>query len=319
MSRLNSKVLKALIEQQFVSGSELEADVGVSRQAIHGAINDLKDKGVNILTVPRKGYQFLDDGNVLLDVVVKKHLNTKKLGQSNLEILKKVDSTNTYIKKNLSDKINSVVIANLQTKGMGRKGRAFHSGAGGIYMSMLLKPQLHIQKLSLITMAAAVAVCDSLKQICGFNADIKWVNDIYYNGKKLCGISTDATFSAEIGELQSVVLGIGLNMHPVDITLCNHAISIEEIAGKGNFRNTLAAAIINNVEKTVTQLEQNEKDILERYKEHVFIWGKEITIFEHDKIYTATAASLSSTGALIVKLNDGNTKELIAAEVSVKV
>jgi len=319
MSSLKSKILTKFLHISTLTGGQLENEFGVSRQAVWNVINELKQEGFNILSHPRSGYEFVDDGDVLASEIIKKHLTTKNLGKDILEILKSVDSTNLHIRKIQKQTHGVVVIAEEQTTGQGRKERTFHSAKGGLYMSIMLKPNISPLKLHFLTIAAAIAVIRSLKEVCGFTADIKWVNDIFYAGKKLCGISTDASFSAEILELKHVVLGIGINIQPVDITLCNHAISVKEIVGNGNFRNKLAANLLNNLENCIENLEKSEKNILAEYKERIFIFGKSITVFEADKEYPAIARDISNEGALVIEDSDGNLRSISAAEVSIRI
>ncbi|MCL2848366.1 MAG: biotin--[acetyl-CoA-carboxylase] ligase [Firmicutes bacterium] len=319
MAVLKSKILSRFLGCSSLTGGQLENEFGVSRQAISCAVSELKQEGFNIVSHPRVGYEFIDDGDVLASEVIKLNLHTKTLGRDTLEVLKSVDSTNVHIRRSNKETHGTVVVASEQTNGMGRKGRSFHSGKGGLYMSVSLKPNISPLRLHFLTIATAVAACEALRQVCGFNADIKWVNDIFYGGKKLCGISTDASFSAELLELKSVVLGIGINMRPVDVTLCDHAISIEEIVGNGKFRNKLVASLLNNLESAIKELEQSEKEILTEYKKRVFIFNKPITVFEGNDEYLAIARDIDDNGALVIEDSTGKMRSISAAEVSIRV
>lgn len=176
---------------------------------------------------------------------IKLRLKTNFLGQ-NLEILKTTDSTLSYLKRNLPLPHGYTVISDAQTEGRGTRGRVFFSPAGGLYMSVYLDA-LSKEVTPALTTLAAEAVCRALKEVCGFEAEIKPVNDILYCGKKLGGILTEVLWQAEGAEY--AMTGIGINIGEVPPEVSDIATSVFEITKKSGYRNLLTAAILNHLEK----------------------------------------------------------------------
>jgi len=317
--KLKHKVLANFLKSSHLTGGQLEIKCGVSRTAIWNAINALRKDGFSIESKDRRGYIFWGDNDILSEEMIKQCLTTQTLAQ-NLRVLQSTDSTNSYIKREMPLIPTSAVVAAQQTMGLGRKGRTFYSPKGGIYLSVCLKPQIPPQELQFLTVCAAVSVCRALEHVCGFKADIKWVNDIFYGGKKLCGISTDASFSAEILGVNYVVMGIGINVECVAQEVQDIATSIGEITQKSGFKNRLVAALFNELEATTEHFyTHGKKDILKAYKERLFIIGSTVTVSEFNTTYKAKVLDLDQRAGLVVALEDGTIKTLSAAEVSLQV
>ncbi|MCL2375273.1 MAG: biotin--[acetyl-CoA-carboxylase] ligase [Firmicutes bacterium] len=318
---LKQKLLSYFFSNQNIplSGGELEKQFSVTRSAIWKAVNELKKDGFLIESKDRSGYVFLGDGDVLCREAIERNLATKSLGRE-IEILDSVDSTNFYLKRVLPKQEGYCVTADMQTGGHGRRERAFSSPKGGIYLSVLLKPVLPPEELQFMTLCTAVAVCEALEKICHFAPQVKWINDIYYNGKKLVGISTGASFSAENMSLESVIIGIGINVQKVKGTFEDIAISLEEITGKKGFRNALISEVLNRLEKCYNLFAAGcKKEILEKYKNRCFLLGNIITVCDGSKQYEANASHLTENGALVVVDALGNKKILNTEEVSVRI
>ena len=215
MSNTKSQVLELLTENsgKFFSGEEIATELGVSRNAVWKAVNSLKFEGYKIEAVKNKGYALSSTTDVISVKGIKKYLKS----DLDIEVYKEVTSTNTMLKERGSQgaKEGQVIIANMQTAGRGRIGRTFHSPSDtGIYMSILLRPtDLIPQDAVKITTLAAVCACEAIENVSGKSAAIKWVNDIFMDGLKVCGILTEAAMSLESGNLDYVVLGIGLNAY----------------------------------------------------------------------------------------------------------
>ncbi len=200
------KILDILREKKgFVSGEELGGLLGVSRAAIWKNINRLKEEGYDIESVSKKGYRLNDSADIL---------NTNEIKYDNVIYVKKVDSTNDECKRQAEKGCQSglLVVSDCQTGGKGRLGRDWYSKpAEGLYMSILLKPNISPLEAPQLTLLAGMSVAKAIKKITGLNAGIKWPNDVVVNGKKICGILTE--MSAEIERIRYVVTGIGVNIN----------------------------------------------------------------------------------------------------------
>lgn len=176
-------------------------------------------------------------------------LNTETFGRQ-MEILSVVGSTNDYL-KTLSDKPEGYcVVADGQTEGRGRLSRKFYSPKGqGVYLSVLLKPQIPLEDINFITLCAGAAVHLALSEVCGLNTHVKWVNDIFFEGKKICGILTETSVCAENSVVNSVITGIGINTGTVAAEVSDIATSVYAISGQTGIRNELIASVLNFFEK----------------------------------------------------------------------
>ncbi len=235
-------------------------------------------------------------------------------------ILDEVGSTNTVAKELLkSEEDGSVLLAERQTAGRGRMGRSFFSPNGsGIYMSIGLKPTIEAEKSVLITVAAAVAVSRALDLLFNTETEIKWVNDIYYKGKKVCGILTEAVFENENGKILNAVLGIGINVHmpkggfPEDIKdKAGIIFRANEVS-----RNRIAAEVLNQFDMVYKNLEKAK--FLEEYSKKSCLIGKKVMVMPiHNEQYYATVTDINDKAQLVVKTDDGRVLALSGGEVSI--
>ena len=304
---LKSKVLYMLDQKKgtIVTGGQLASVLGVSRNAIWKTVNALKEDGNEILSIPNSGYKLMDTNDTLFERIIRKNLTTECIGQ-NMTLLPTVHSTNQYLKEMDTTDIPTgyAVIANEQTHGRGRKNRAFLSPKSeGVYLSILLKLDGRQNDIRLLTICTAIAVSNAIEKICDVKTDIKWVNDIFCNGKKICGILTEGMLSGELQELSTVIVGIGINTGCVPIEICDIATSIQEEAGIRGIRNRLAAEALNQFEKAYRDFGEKEKqqDIIDCYKKRLFIIGRQVLVTGAKHDYTATVLGIDETGALIVK------------------
>ena len=235
-----------------------------------------------------------------------------------LEVLETVDSTNLYLKrKNPADlESGDTVIALSQTAGRGRFTRKFHSPDGGLYMSCFLSPKADLSEIPLITSAAAAAVCETVESF-GKNANIKWVNDIIMNKKKVCGILSEGVIAD--GKLLGVIVGIGINLYEPDGGFHD---DIKEIAGavfadkyEADF-NLFTAQIINRLLGFSNNL--SERAFLDYYRKKSLVLGKEITVISGESSEKATALAIDDNCRLEVKYNDSSRKLLDSGEISIK-
>ena len=210
---MRKKIINIILDnnREFISGEEISKQLGISRSAVWKHIKSLKEEGYNIESINKKGYRLIEKPKDLLSSQNIAHeLNTEFIG-SNILHFDTIDSTNTYAKKIASKEIDgTVVISEEQTLGRGRLGRVWNSKAyEGIWMSIILKPNILPYKTPFLTIIAGASIANALNNL-GVNVGIKWPNDIILNGKKLCGILTE--LSAEIERVNYIVLGIGMNV-----------------------------------------------------------------------------------------------------------
>jgi len=321
VSVLKDKVLNLLELQKgdIVTGGQLASVLGVSRNAVWKAIGLLRNDGNEIVSIPNKGYMLMGTNDTLSENAIGNGLKAKFVGQK-IKLLPTVHSTNQYLKEIDTTNIDSgfVVIADEQTRGRGRRGRAFLSSKSqGVYLSILLKLGSKQQDTRLLTICAAVAVSKAIEKVCGIRADIKWVNDIFCNGKKICGILTEATISGELLEISSVIAGIGINTGSVPEELSDIATSIQEVSGIRGIRNQLIAEVLNEFESVIVDYTEHGKtqEIIDYYTSRLFIIGKLVYLPDIADNYPATVIGISDIGALIVKDDKGDIQHITTGEI----
>ena len=237
---------------------------------------------------------------------------------SDVFVFESINSTNAYCKELAANgaKHGTVVIADHQTQGRGRLGRDFFSPAGsGLYMSILFRTEnLSESNPTTLTIAAGVAVCRAIESLTDKNPQIKWVNDIFLDGKKICGILAEGGTSSSGSQLDYVIVGIGLN-----ISTNSFPGKLREIAGslfpQNITRSQFASEILNNMFALCK--EDNSGSILSEYKHRSLVLGKKISFTKNSETYCGTAIDINNEGNLIVKLGSGNLVTLNSGEISI--
>lgn len=313
-----------LLEQkqgESITGGWLAKKLKVSRTAVWKAVHVLQAEGCEILSMQGSGYKLLQTNDALNRKAIEDNLNTLFIGRK-LDVLDSVDSTNQYLKQADSKTAPGgyVAIADEQTGGRGRKTRVFFSPkGGGVYLSILLKLDGTQSDIRLLTICAAVAVSQAIENICGVRADIKWVNDVFCDGKKICGILTEAVLCGELQELTTVVIGIGINTAAVPKEIENIATSIEQVAGFRGVRNRLAAQLLNCFEKVyVDYIENKNKEAMIKYYEsRLFITDRKVLVIDAAESYAALVLGVDENGALIVKTDAGVVRHITTGEIDI--
>ncbi|MCR5815411.1 MAG: biotin--[acetyl-CoA-carboxylase] ligase [Ruminococcus sp.] len=314
-----------LLEQnrgKAVSGEELAGIIGVSRNAVWKAIEDLRSTGIVIHAKTKRGYFLPDSDNSLSKEGIMTLLGSTSL---KVDVRQTVTSTNDLLKQLAvnGEPAGYILIASEQTAGKGRFGRKFYSPNGsGLYISMLLRPDMKAEDSLFITTSAAVAVCRAIESVTGgrIRPMIKWVNDIFVNRKKVCGILTEAAVSFESGMLDYAVLGIGINItapegdFPEEIK--DIATSLFGDMEQDNIRNRLAAELIRELEKLMA--DPLDKAYLEDYKRRQMLIDHDIIVIKNDQRRPARALGIDKRARLGVRYEDGSTETLISGEVSIK-
>lgn len=307
----------------FVSGQEISENLGVSRTAIWKYINQIKDDGYEIQSASKKGYKLITSADVLTEAEVNPFLETKVIGKKIIHY-STIDSTNTKAKElaNLGEVDGTIIVSEEQSLGKGRLGRSFIAPKGkGIWMSLILKPEIDPLKVSLVTQIAAAAVNIALAQF-NINTLIKWPNDIILNGKKVCGILTE--MNAELTKINYVVLGIGINVN-LDIEDFTDEISKIATSFKVEYekkfdRKALMASVLNNFEALYNNFVENDdiSKTIKICKENSILLGKEIRVIKRNSEIKAKALDLNEQGLLIVQYENGTIENLISGEISIR-
>ena len=214
--KLAMEVLAALdaARGRYISGQELAAQLGVSRTAVWKAVAALRRDGIPIKAVTNRGYTLAQSVDVLNAAAVAAQLDEATVKALQIEVVDRLPGTNAALRSraDAGAREGLVLIAQAQSAGRGRGGHSFYSPPGGLYMSILLRPEIGARQAVGLTAMAAVAAARAAERLCGVPITIKWVNDLWKNGKKVCGILTEAALDLESGMLDYAVLGLGFNV-----------------------------------------------------------------------------------------------------------
>ena len=358
------KVLQLLVEAkgQAVSGEMIAAECGVSRAAIWKAINALREQNIQIEGTTNGGYLLKED-DIFSDELFRQTFtsNYPDFSENHIECFKEIDSTNTYAKRILAECGNlrntegeltnagqkyhkAIIVAESQSAGRGRLGRTFVSPEKtGIYISVIYAPKGGITNPARLTACAAVAICRAIKNIFreasldSMIPQIKWINDIFVGGKKVCGILAEGVANFESGMIEAAVVGMGINIKKnkaaFEGELANVVGTLEDAvelsspnsAASPLSRVDVAAEIAGQVLKIFEEDASSEtahKAIIKEYKEASFLIGRELTVYpligDEKSAYKATATDIDENAGLVVKLADGTTRTLSSGEVTLK-
>ena len=312
---MKEKVLKILESSRgkFISGENIAETLRVSRAAVSNAVKSLKSEGHRIKSSTKIGYCLENHSDVLTAGGIISNLSENSLIKKVI-CLEKVDSTNNYAKKIALEGApeGTLIVANQQTAGRGRRGHSFISPAGtGLYMTIILRPNVETPKFQMITIAAAVSVCLSIEKLNpGIETKIKWVNDIFLRGKKICGILTEAVTSFESNEIESVITGIGINISTKDFDseISNTAGAILENDEFKFGRDELAAMIADYVMYFSMNLDSTE--LIGEYRKRSILIGEDINYMKGDEKYKAHVTGIDNSGGLEI-INEKGEKEIL--------
>lgn len=321
---MKDKIIEILRDNKelFISGQDISDRLKVSRTSVWKHISKLKEEGYVIESVSRKGYKLLESPDILDPKLIDKLLNTKYIGR-NIYNYDSIDSTNREA-KNIAQNVEkgTIILAEEQLKGKGRLGRRWTSTKGkGIWMSIILKPDISPSEAPKITQIAAAAVSSSIESI-GIDNKIKWPNDIVVNGKKTCGILTE--MSGEMNRINYIVIGIGVNVNlekedfPQELKDMATSLRIEKEENIN--RIELAAKILNKIEYLYedfiyTGSIENSINIC---KKNSALIDKRVKLINGNNIKEARALNIDDEGRLIVRYDDGNIEEIISGEISIR-
>lgn len=303
---------------EYISGAVLAEKLGVSRNAVWKAVKSLEAEGFEIDAVTSRGYRISAENNRLSEKLISAFLTAGNLGKK-IIVHDEINSTNTTAKELASAgaEHGTVVVADMQTDGRGRLGRNFVSPKGkGLYMSVIIRPDFSIETASLITSAVACGVATAVEKMCGHDVKIKWVNDLYMNGRKICGILTEASLGMEMKSLDYAVIGIGINVRSAEGSFSRDlrisATSIEDETAVIPDRNRLCAEILNSLENYLDGIEN--RNFIKEYRRRELLTGNTITANVNGSTIIAFAEGIDDNANLIVKLPDGTLKNLSSGE-----
>ena len=298
------KVLTLLKQSKaIVSGEALAKELHVSRTAVWKAIRDLEKLGYQIDHLAN-GYRFVSS-----NVLEAEEIAFGPLLSENILIEKSVDSTMNVAKlAGMNHQAApALFLTETQRDGRGRYGRPFFSPEGQIYMTLLLEPNKTFEELPQYTLLTAVAVALAIDDATGKSCDIKWVNDLFLDGKKVCGILSEAMSDFETGQISHVTIGIGLNFSiapdkfPAELQTI--ATSLFPEGSPTITRNEL----IQNIWRNFFELLDGLPDTayLEYYRHKSFVIGKVVSFTQRGTHYTGKALRITDAGELIVQTKTG--------------
>lgn len=306
----------------YISGERMSEAFGVSRSMVWKVIRGLRDEGYVIDSVTSKGYKLVGVPDLVTGEEIRSVLQTKTFG-GKIYDYREVDSTNVVAKRKAREGApeGTVVIADSQTGGKGRLGKVWDSPGGtGVWMSVVVRPEIPPQDVSGITLVAGLAICEAIREVTSLPAYIKWPNDIVVNGKKVCGILTE--MSAEIDRVNYVIIGMGINVNttdfPEELQKIGTSLNIE--SGKNYKRKDIVAQILIFFETYYDKYKQEKslEGILEAYKKLCITLKNDVQVINRDDAYWARPLDIDKAGSLIVEREDGSKETITSGEVSVR-
>ena len=306
----------------FVSGQQLSAQLGITRAAVWKAVESLRKQGYDIEARSGCGYRLCGLSDRLGEREIGAFLTEPR---HNIYVYQSIDSTNTQCKRLAMEGSmdGTVVIAEEQTAGRGRKGRSFQSPQGlGLYLSILWRPQCEPTRLLPLTSLAAVAVSRAIERVTGEKAQIKWPNDLLLGDKKIAGILTEMALEGESGQIDYVVLGVGLNVHQTatDFTeeVAAMASSLDAVLGTSVSRPRLAAALMEELDILRRDIMLAPLRYLDEYRSRCVTIGRAVQLLRGEERQTATAMDVDEQFGLVVRHDDGREETVRSGEVSVR-
>ena len=332
----------------FLSGEEISRQLGISRAAVSQAVRSLREDGYTISSVTNRGYR-MEDGaedfcagtpaeacpfDPLTPGELAAYIEEERLDR--VQCFEEIDSTNSELIRQAASGApdGTVLVADMQTGGRGRRGRSFASPSGmGVYLSYLIRPSSSLKEKiaaegdaglwASLTSWTSVAAAAAVAECCGSWPDIKWVNDLYKNGRKLCGILTQIQMATENYEVESIVIGMGVNVHQ---RYEDFPEEIREIAGslRTEFdvpvrRAALAAALIRSLDRMYAAWPDARGEYLRLYREHSLVIGRAVTLSDiHQKAEPAFVLGVDDDFALHVRMEDGSERHLISGDISLR-
>ena len=319
MSTKNEVLSALLSEETSISGERLARKLGISRNSVWKAIEQLRADGYEIDAVTNRGYRLTYMPDRITEAEILKWTRGAAIGRR-IEVHERLDSTNIRAKQLAAQGAphGYLVCADSQSSGRGRFGRAFFSPEhSGVYITYILRPIIPAERAVMITSLAAVAVARAIEGLCDIDVKIKWVNDLYIGGKKACGILCEAGMDFESGTLEYVALGIGINVAKMEFpeNLRDIATSIGNECGQAISRSRLIAEISNQLDAMYPQLETGV--FMAESRARSIVIGRDVTVLRGDTTYPAHVLDIDDQGRLVLRTDSGIVR-LGAGEISLR-
>lgn len=324
---MKSEILRLLKKEDgYISGQEICSLLHVSRTAVWKAINQLKEDGYKIDSVSNRGYHLIESPDIVTKEEIESEINTACFGKK-VFYIEETDSTNIHAKRLAEKEVlhGLLVLTEVQTQGKGRRGKSWVSPKGsGIWMSIILKPDISPYHASMLTLIAALAVNQAIREKTNLTSYIKWPNDIVVNGKKVCGILTE--MSSETDLIHYVIIGMGINVNTEKITseeksedLDKKATSLYLESGKKIKRSLLVQSIMEYLEIYYDKFleTQDLSLVIEDYNQMLVNIEKKVVVQEKQSTLEGIAKGINKNGELLIQTKSG-IKTILSGEVSVR-
>ena len=320
---MKTQILAALRScDGYISGQELCSLLQVSRTAVWKHIRQLQEEGYEIEAVQNRGYRLTGVPDTIAAQEVESRLKTRWIARP-VRYFAEITSTNQYAKQIAEEGAEEgiLIVADDQTRGKGRSGRSWTSEPGvAIAMTLLLRPSLPPERISMVTLVMGMAVCGAIRDLYGLDAGIKWPNDIVWNGRKICGILTE--MSAEISSVAYIVIGTGINVNNTRFPeeLADKAVSLKMALGRDINRAELITVCMEKFEQYYEQFLQagDLRAVRSTYEAMLVNRGRAVRVLEPGHEYNGTAEGIDDLGMLLVRTPEGELKQVYAGEVSVR-
>ena len=304
-----------------VSGEKLATDLGISHSRVLRLVDKLRGEGVEILGEPFSGFRLTRLPDVLIPELVLERLHTKSMGQK-LHHLYEVDSTNAFAARLVSSdgsvSHGTTVVAERQTAGRGRRGRQWISGSGvGLYISIVLKPDISSNLAPLLTLGAALAAHDSIERTTELQIDIKWPNDLLVGRRKVCGILSE--MHGELDQVRSMIVGVGINVNhsemPEEIREIGSSLRLE--SGRFHSRIKILVDFLAAFEKIYDRfVAKGPVSIIEPWTRlSSFAHGRRLKVHDGVRQIEGTTDGLNALGALRIRQDEGGVEEVYSGDV----
>jgi BirA family biotin operon repressor/biotin-[acetyl-CoA-carboxylase] ligase len=312
-------ILSILSSKEYISGQKIAGYLGVSRAAVHKQILKLKKQGYIIKGHKNLGYLLSSKPDLITPEELNLILGENFIFTRQVIYREEFVSTQIAAKKLAEDKLGegTLVICERQTGAYGRLQRPWAAPQGGLWFSLILRPNILPDKVPQITLAMSIAITRVLKREFRVEPLIKWPNDIIVNNKKLCGILTE--MSAEVGNTNWVVVGVGLNVNnKIPKNLKNTAVSLQEVSGKEINRPKLLSDILTNFSIVYDDLcKKGFADFQDEYDSYAYLTGKQIKVKTANAIITGIAKGVDSDGYLLIKTSNNGIFKVISGDAAI--
>lgn len=317
---MKSKILKILTENldSYISGEEITSKLNISMTELVDNVQALRDDGYPVNFSPRQGYCLPKTTNLILPYQLNKNLKTRYIGHE-VHYFNKVDSTNNVAKKMAEEGASegTLIIAESQSQGRGRRGKKWISPEGGVWMTIILRPEIHPSRAPQLTLVTGVAVAETLKKECSLDVGIKWPNDILIGEKKVCGILTEA--SSHGNTMDYIVVGIGIDLN-VDMDLFPPDLREGATSLKAELEKEIQSAEL--VQKFLVNFENIYNDfkdgkfpeILKKWRRFSTTIGTHVEVRKRGQTVKGEAVGINKDGVLILELEDGSLVKVMAGE-----